>query len=84
MDVEQALQLGHDGFDAVIARGFGPPDVTLSFAARLVRPGGYVVISEPPDDVGANDRWDATLLNDVNVVRRATVPHMACFQRRVD
>ena len=84
MDVEQALQLGHDGFDAVIARGFGPPDITLSFGARLVRPGGQVVISEPPVDAGLTDRWDAALLDRVGVVRAAVVPHVVCFQRRLD
>ena len=46
-------------FDAVVARGFGPPDFTLTAAARLVRPGHPIVISEPPDA----DRWRAELLH---------------------
>ncbi len=45
-------------FDAVVARGFGPPAFTLSSAARLVRSGHPIVISEPPD----TDRWDDDLL----------------------
>lgn len=45
-------------FDAVVARGFGPPAFTLSSAARLVQPGGAIVISEPP----AGHRWDDELL----------------------
>jgi 16S rRNA (guanine527-N7)-methyltransferase len=45
-------------FDAVVARGFGPPEFTLSAAARLVRSGHPIVISDPP---GVN-RWDEELL----------------------
>ena len=42
--------------DAVVARGFAEPAVTLPIAGRLVRPGGWVVISEPPAEHGS--RWD--------------------------
>lgn len=62
-DVESFLPT--DPFDAVVARGFGPPEFTLSAAARLVRPGGPMVISEPP---GA-DRWDEDLLIRLGVRR---------------
>ena len=54
-----------DRFDAVVARGFGPPEFTLSVAARQVRLGGPMVISEPP---GA-DRWDPALLAELGVRR---------------
>jgi 16S rRNA (guanine527-N7)-methyltransferase len=40
-------------FDAVVARGFGPPVHTLTTALGWVRPDGHVVISEPP----TGDRW---------------------------
>lgn len=43
--------------DAVVARGFGAPELTLGVAARLARVGGWVVISEPPS--GHPPRWDA-------------------------
>jgi 16S rRNA (guanine527-N7)-methyltransferase len=56
-------------FDAIVARGFGPPEFTLETAARLVAPGGLVVISEPP---GA-DRWDTSLLHRLGL-RRADHP----------
>jgi len=39
---------------AVVARGFGAPEVTASAAARLLRREGILVVSEPPD---AGDRW---------------------------
>lgn len=35
-------------FDVATSRGFGPPGHTLHMGARLVRPGGRIVISEPP------------------------------------
>jgi 16S rRNA (guanine527-N7)-methyltransferase len=44
--------------DAVVARGFGAPELTLGVAARLTRVGGWVVISEPPTDHPS--RWDVT------------------------
>lgn len=65
-DVESFLPT--DPFDAVVARGFGPPEFTLSAAARLVRPGGPMVISEPP---GA-DRWDEDVLIRLGVRRSPT------------
>jgi 16S rRNA (guanine527-N7)-methyltransferase len=61
-------------FAAVVARGFGPPAFTLSHASRLVRPGGAVVISEPP---GAS-RWDPSLLTELHLRRLpspSSTPH---------
>lgn len=57
-------------FDAVVARGFGPPEFTLTHAVRFVRAGGPIVISEPP---GA-DRWDDRLLADLGLVRAGEPP----------
>ena len=48
-----ALIIAGDRFDAVIARGFGPPSRTLQVAADLVSSQGRIVISEPPE----GDRW---------------------------
>jgi 16S rRNA G527 N7-methylase RsmG len=53
-------------FDAVTARGFGPPTATLRAAARLVRPGGRIVISEPP----AGDRWISGDVQRLGLTRR--------------
>ena len=64
-DVDAAIRLGHVGFDAAIARGFGPPEFTLRSAVRCVRPGGVIVISEPP----TGDRWDPVLLDELHLVR---------------
>lgn len=64
-DIDDAIRSGHVGFDAVIARGFGPPEFTLRSAVRCVRAGGVIVISEPP----SGDRWDPELLSELHVVR---------------
>lgn len=45
--------------DAVVARGFGPPELTARAATRLLRAGGLLVVSEPPD--AATDRWRGIL-----------------------
>lgn len=41
-------------FGLVVARGFGPPSMTAEIAAGLLRVGGWMVVSEPPED---DDRW---------------------------
>jgi len=43
-------------YDAVVARSFGPPPVTAECAVGFLRPGGQLVVSEPPDD-GGPARW---------------------------
>lgn len=56
-----------DGFDAATARSFGSPSVTLGAAARVVRRGGLIVISDPPP--GSEDRWTPDLLSRCGVDR---------------
>ena len=57
---ERAEVLGRDeawrsAVDLVVARGFGPPAVVAECAAPLLRVGGRLVVSEPPE---ADDlRW---------------------------
>lgn len=53
-------------YDAVVARGFGPPEFTLAQAARFVRDGGPIVISEPPGE----DRWDVRFVTELGLRRR--------------
>lgn len=57
----RAEEAGHDTglreqFEVVTARSFGSPAVTAECAAPLVRRGGLIVVSEPPDGDGAG-RW---------------------------
>ncbi len=57
-------------FDVVTARGFGPPEITVRFARRLVAPDGVIVISEPP----AGDRWPPALLDELRLESRDAGP----------
>jgi 16S rRNA (guanine527-N7)-methyltransferase len=52
--------------DAVVARGFGPPPATLRAAAALLRPGGLLIVSEPPEQT--RDRWPNALLAELDLV----------------
>ncbi len=44
--------------DVVTARSFGPPAITAECGCRFLRPGGRLIVSEPPPDVARPvDRW---------------------------
>ena len=64
-DVEELIRDGANEFDAAVARGFGPPAETLRSAAELLRPGGLIVISEPPE----GDRWNQAALSACRIQR---------------
>jgi 16S rRNA (guanine527-N7)-methyltransferase len=76
-DVDDAIRAGQVGFDAVVARGFGPPEFTLRSAVRCVRPGGVIVISEPP----TGDRWDHELLDELGLERTSSDARVVRFVR---
>jgi 16S rRNA (guanine527-N7)-methyltransferase len=59
-------------FDAVVARSFGPPAVTAECAAPLLRPGGRLVVSEPPD--GTEERWPEDGVAAFGLARGARLP----------
>ena len=86
----RAEQLGRIGSplrsaaDLVTSRGFGPPATTAEAGAALLREGGRLIVSEPPDSVGA--RWDtagcATVgLEPEQVIRAAGASFMVLQQR---
>ena len=52
-------------FDAVVARSFGSPAVTAECSAPLLRVGGRLVVSEPPDP--EDGRWPAAPLADLGL-----------------
>lgn len=64
-------------FDAACARGFGPPEFTLHWSAELVRPGGVIVISEPP--LGSPDRWQGVDLPGMGVSEPNRIGPVALF-----
>jgi 16S rRNA (guanine527-N7)-methyltransferase len=47
-------------FDVATARSFAAPPITARWASALLRRGGVLIVSEPPDD--DPDRWPAALL----------------------
>ena len=47
---------GH--FEVVTARSFGTPQQTTRAAGHYLKPGGLLLVSEPPGSTGA--RWDST------------------------
>lgn len=76
-DVADVIAGVPESFDAVIARGFGPPMVTLSMAVQLAVPGGHIVISEPP----VGDRWDPSETRSLGVERIDGPPGVVVFRR---
>jgi 16S rRNA (guanine527-N7)-methyltransferase len=46
-------------FDLVVARSFAAPAVTAECAVAFLRPGGHLVVTEPPDADSTDARWPA-------------------------
>lgn len=49
-------------YDAVVCRGFGPPESTAPAARGLLKNGGRLIVSEPPSPDPS--RWPETLLSE--------------------
>lgn len=77
-DASALLAAEPESFDAVVARGFGPPESTLTMAVRLVRRDGVIVISEPP----SGDRWSAETIAALGTDRAAGPGGVVVFRRR--
>lgn len=61
----------HSGaYDVVVSRGFGPPSVTASLARPLLKDGGMLLVTEPPET--EQSRWDLELLARVGF----SAPHI--------
>ena len=80
-DVESLVRdPAHAGsYDAAISRGFGPHETTLRLSAGLVRSGGIVVISEPPE--GEPNRWAPELVKDLSLTGPERLGPVARFRR---
>lgn len=97
--IGRAEEAGHlpalrGSFDAVVARGFGPPGVTAECGAPFVRAGGELWVSEPPEEahrwpgeglalVGLSDAKVVTGAHGRWRVLRATAPCPSEYPRRV-
>jgi 16S rRNA (guanine527-N7)-methyltransferase len=63
-------------FDGVVARSFGAPAVVAECAAPFLRPGGWLIVSEPPEAPGSEEgcpRWPAEQLAQVGLEPAAVV-----------
>jgi len=65
-DVSVLMRTSPAAFDVVTARSFAAPAITARCAATLLRTGGLLVVSEPPED--DPDRWPPDLLHAVGLV----------------
>ncbi|MEN9803469.1 MAG: putative ribosomal small subunit methyltransferase [Actinomycetota bacterium] len=54
-DVADLPRSQRSQWDVATSRGFGSPAYTAHYAAAVVRPGGLLLVSEPPDSTG--ERW---------------------------
>jgi 16S rRNA (guanine527-N7)-methyltransferase len=66
-------------FDAVSARSFATPEITATWSAVLLRDGGVLIVSEPPED--SAQRWPAPLLQRVQLRDLGKRGGVRCFER---
>ncbi len=50
-------------FDAVVARGFGPPATTAECGSGLLKVGGHLIVSEPPE----GREWPSAAMGDIGL-----------------
>lgn len=67
-------------FDAVTARSFAAPPITARWAGVLLRSGGVLVVSEPPDD--DPERWQSATLVAAGLSDDGRVAGVRRFVRR--
>ncbi len=64
-------------FDVAMSRGLGPPIQTLNFSRELVKPGGAIIISEPPP--GIDSRWDQQQVRALGLEGPSKIGAVAMF-----
>lgn len=64
--------------DVITARSFGPPLTVLDVSASIVRPGGLVLISEPPSGM---PRWSTADIGDLGFTDLDSVDGIRRFVR---
>ena len=79
-DVKVVADRSPATFDVVTARSFAAPPITAKWAGILLRPGGVLVVSEPPD----NDptRWPTALLVSTGLQDQGRDEGVRTFLRR--
>lgn len=66
--------------DVVTARSFAAPEITARWAGELLRPGGRLIVAEPPQDDPA--RWPEALLDRTGLVDEGRDQVVRVFSRR--
>ena len=64
-------------FDVEMSRGLGPPIQTLNLSRDLVKPGGVIIISEPPPD--SDSRWDEQQVRALGLEGPSRIGAVAMF-----
>lgn len=64
-------------FDVAMSRGLGPPIQTLNLSRDLVKPGGAIIISEPPPD--SDSRWDQQQVRALGLEGPSRIGAVAMF-----
>jgi 16S rRNA (guanine527-N7)-methyltransferase len=65
-DAEMLARRSPASVDVVTARSFAAPAVTARIGAALLRPGGHLLVAEPPEE--QPDRWPPELLTSLHLV----------------
>ncbi len=68
-----------DQFDLVTARSFGSPAVTAECAARFLKLGGVLIVSEPPTE-SAEVRWKSAGLAKLGLVAQGRIRYGAAYE----
>lgn len=78
-DVRSLAERSPGSFDVVTARSFAASPITARWAGALLRPGGVLVVSEPPDD--NPERWPEDLLSRHGLVDQGRDQAVRTFHR---
>jgi 16S rRNA (guanine527-N7)-methyltransferase len=79
-DVRRVGDTHSGAFDAVTARSFAAPPITVQWAGILLRAGGRLVVSEPPAD--DDERWPAAMLTAAGLVDQGREQGVRVFLKR--
>jgi 16S rRNA (guanine527-N7)-methyltransferase len=78
-DARVVAEAAPRSFDAVTARSFAAPAITARWAGALLREGGVLVVSEPPDD--PTDRWPEAVLRAAGLLDQGREQGIRTFVR---
>jgi len=80
-DVDSLMEAQSNTFDFVTARSFAAPRRVFEVASVLLAPGGWLVVSEPPDHAA---RWTDADTRAVGLIDDGRHGRVRRLRRRVD